>query len=429
MKRTGAIAFLTAFVLAAGMLCGCEDKDGASSAADSTASSAAAAPESSAAESTADSSEPEKLPETPEEWHEAMLKKSLVTVGDTEPVRKAIDKAKAGEKVTVAYLGGSITEGVGAGDKLCYAKVSFDKFCERFGKDGGENIEYVNAGISGTPSRLGNLRLQRDVLSHKPDICFIEFAVNDSMDEDCQASYESIVRELIENGCAPVLLFSVTAEDYSAQDYMKNIGEYYGLPMISYCDALRFMFENKQMTWKDFSDDQSHPNVSGHALVAEMIDSYFAKAAETETPAHAYPDQPLSIMIQQGMQLLENTEIEPESLGSWEKGSTVQHFTSGWSFKPGKGNEPLVFRFKGKFAHLIYKEVKSGRFGDLKIKINCDGEPYDEKTVKTVTKNGFGNPQITLLGMQAAEKEYLVEISMAEGSEDKYGEILGIAHN
>ena len=71
------------------------------------------------------------------------------------------------------------------------------------------------------------------MLSKSPDICFMEFAVNDSSDEDCQAAYESIVRDLTENGVAVVLLFSVTEADYSAQDYMKKIGQYYNLPMIS----------------------------------------------------------------------------------------------------------------------------------------------------------------------------------------------------
>lgn len=370
--------------------------------------------------------EEDKPPETDEEWDQAMLKTSLFALNDTTLLKEKIAKARNGEKVTLAYLGGSITEGVGADAETCYARLSFEGFKKRFGA---ENAEYVNAGISGTPSKLGNLRLERDVLSHQPDICFVEFAVNDSSDEDCQAAYESIVRDLLENNCAVVLLFSVTADDYSAQDYMKNIGQYYSLPMISYCDALRFLFENGRMKWEDFSDDKSHPNKTGHAMVADMIDYFFENADAVTPTKRDYPASALSVMVQQNMKLFENTGIEPVSLGSWEEGSTVAHFTEGWTYVPDTGNEPLVFKFKGRFAHLVYKEVSSGKLGDLHIKVTCDGEPYDEKTVKTVTKNGFGNPQITLLGMQVAETEYTVEISMAEGSEDKKGEILAVAYN
>ena len=412
------LALAAAIALSSFVLSSCGGSD--SSAAGSSAAPAAASEASSG-------SEPEKLPETDEEWHSAMLSKSLVTLGATAPIQQKIAKAQAGEEVTVAYLGGSITEGISAGESRCYARLSYEYFAEKFGN--GDNVKYVNAGLSGTPSILGNLRLQRDVLDHEPDICFIEFAVNDGTDADYQAAYESIVRTLLEKDVAVVLLFSVTADDYSAQDYMKQIGTAYQLPMISYCDALRFMFENNRMTWKDFSNDKSHPNVNGHALVAEMVDHYFDEAAAAESvEAPAMPAQ-LNSMCDVGITLLENDAITPESTGSWTEGSTVASFTKGWTYDPEGGNEPLVFKFKGKFGYLVYKEVGSGSFGTLHVKVSCDGEVYDEKDITTVTSGGWGNPQVSLLALQVEEKEYEVEITMAAGSEEMQGEILAVAHS
>lgn len=231
--------------------------------------------DSSKAESKAESSssQVEKMPETDEEWTQAMYDKAMVSYGNTSMMQNVIKKAQSGEKVTVAYLGGSITEGISAGAEGCYAKLTYDYFAQKFGT--GDNVQYVNAGLSGTPSKLGILRLDRDVLAYEPDICFIEFAVNDGTETDYQNAYESIVRTLLQKNITPVLLFSVTENDHSAQDYMKQIGEFYHLPMISYCDALRYLFANNRMTWKDFSDDQSHPNDEGHKLVASMVDYYF----------------------------------------------------------------------------------------------------------------------------------------------------------
>lgn len=230
--------------------------------------------DSSKAESKAESSssQVEKMPETDEEWTQAMYDKAMVSYGNTSMMQNVIKKAQSGEKVTVAYLGGSITEGISAGADGCYAKLTYDYFAQKFGT--GDNVQYVNAGLSGTPSKLGILRLDRDVLAYEPDICFIEFAVNDGTETDYQNAYESIVRTLLQKNITPVLLFSVTENDHSAQDYMKQIGEFYHLPMISYCDALRYLFANNRMTWKDFSDDQSHPNDEGHKLVASMVDYY-----------------------------------------------------------------------------------------------------------------------------------------------------------
>lgn len=374
-----------------------------------------------------DSAAESKMPETDEEWHNAMIEKSMVTYGNTSAMQEKIKKAQAGEQVTVAYLGGSITEGLTAGPSQCWAKLTYDHFSEKYGT--GDNVKYCNAGLSGTPSTLGILRLKRDVLASNPDICFIEFAVNDADDGDHRNSYESIVRDLLEKDVAVVLLFSVTEQNYSCQDYMKAIGNHYDLPMISYCDALRFMFENNKMTWKDFSNDQSHPNVSGHELVAEMVNHYFDTVTDIESKEFTMPSEPLNTPRQSGADIYENTNLKPESTGSWENGSNISDFNNGWSHKEGSGNKPLVLKFKAKFAYLIYKEVGGGdKFGKAHIKITCNGEPYNELDLNAIHSSGWGNPEIMVLGMQTEPMEYEVEFSMAEGDENKLFQVLGIGY-
>ena len=63
----------------------------------------------------------DKPPETDEEWEQAMFKKALVSYGNAGPMQRVIEKAQRGEEVTIAYLGGSITEGISAGPDLCKA--------------------------------------------------------------------------------------------------------------------------------------------------------------------------------------------------------------------------------------------------------------------------------------------------------------------
>ena len=79
-------------------------------------------------------------------------------------------KLKAGEPVTVAYFGGSITEQNG------WRVQSADFLRGLYPKS---KISPVNAAIGGTGSDLGAFRLAHDVLEHKPDLVFVEFAVND----------------------------------------------------------------------------------------------------------------------------------------------------------------------------------------------------------------------------------------------------------
>ena len=46
-------------------------------------------------------------------------------------------------------------------------------------------MKFIKAGVGGTPSELGMIRFDRDVLrdGQQPDIVVIEFAVNDEGDE------------------------------------------------------------------------------------------------------------------------------------------------------------------------------------------------------------------------------------------------------
>ena len=55
---------------------------------------------------------------SPEERiHQDMVDRSFVSFGNTYRLENKLSKAAGGETVTVAYLGGSITEGIGAPDK------------------------------------------------------------------------------------------------------------------------------------------------------------------------------------------------------------------------------------------------------------------------------------------------------------------------
>lgn len=110
-----------------------------------------------------------------------MIARSLLSLGNPFRMKKVIEKAKQGEDVTLAFIGGSITQGAGAVPihRECYAWKTCCAFKDRFGV--GENVHYLKAGVGGTPSELGMIRFERDVLrkQEKPDLIVIEFAVND----------------------------------------------------------------------------------------------------------------------------------------------------------------------------------------------------------------------------------------------------------
>ncbi len=80
-------------------------------------------------------------------------------------------KLQRGGIVKVAYLGGSITAQAGwRVQSLAYFQKLYPQ----------AKLEEIFAAIGGTGSGMGVFRMDHDVIAQKPDLLFVEFAVNDS---------------------------------------------------------------------------------------------------------------------------------------------------------------------------------------------------------------------------------------------------------
>ncbi len=225
-----------------------------------------------------------------------MLEKSLMQTGNNRRLKKVLEKARRGEDVTVAFIGGSITQGAWAIPihKNCYPYKAFEGFCALTGRGTEENVSYVKAGVGGTSSELGMVRYEKEVLrggQGKPDLCVVEFAVNDEGDETRGVSYDCLVRRILleENAPAVVLLFSVFTDDWNLQERLKKVGEAYHLPMVSIKDCVVEQFYKKPgqgrvLSKNQFFYDVYHPNTTGHKVMADCLVHLF------ETVDAAEPD-------------------------------------------------------------------------------------------------------------------------------------------
>ena len=212
-----------------------------------------------------------------------MVALSELNLGNQVRLANAMKKAEAGEEITVAYIGGSITQGSSAGDDGCYARLVTNWFENTFAD---AKINYCRAGIGATGSYIGVHRVQRDVLSNNPDIVFVEFSVNDTTENTMRNvnSYDSLLRKIWSSDSAPaVVCIGMTQENgTSFQNYHYDIAKSYDLPFISYRNAILDVINNGYIQWTDISDDDIHPNTMGHKVLTDIITHYLASVNENK---------------------------------------------------------------------------------------------------------------------------------------------------
>jgi len=403
---------------------------------------------------------PEEIEETPvkldsPEYLE-LQKKSLLWAGNPARLQSAFAKARRGEDVTIAFIGGSITQGAGAIpiNTGCYAYKTFQKLCRLMGKGTDENIHYIKAGVGGTPSELGMLRYERDVLREgavEPDIVVVEFAVNDLGDETGGECFDSLVRKILgaENHPAVILLFAVFASDWNLQERLSPVGTAYDLPMVSVRDAVVEQFYKKTGSGRLFGKSQFfydcyHPTNLGHTVMADCI-GYLLQTVD------GMPEQEDSLRINQ---IIPPLGGEFETVRLYDRNSSVpdvfvdcgsfcgqdedlqavemdrnlaptKEFPYNWMHVPGENSQqkPFSMEIICTALLLIYKDSGSGSFGCAEVTV--DGEKILEADPHV---GGWThcNPVICFRGRE--RKKYHVEISMAAKDWDKAFTILGFGY-
>lgn len=379
-----------------------------------------------------------------------MISRSLLNRGNNRRLKTVIERAKNGEDVTIAYIGGSITQGAGAKpiNTNSYAYQSYLKFKEMFGNEGGENIHFIKAGVGGTSSELGVVRYERDILRNgqvEPDIVVVEFAVNDEGDETKGVCFESLVLKILsaENKPAAILLFSVFQDDWNLQDRLAPVGEHYDLPMVSIKDAVVEQFklsreEGNIISKRQFFYDLYHPANDGHRAMADCLAYLFAETdrADKDQEDIVLDKEPVignyfkDILLldrkeNRGLAVIDEggfkgTDTDLQSVEMDKDSFGTPQFPYNWMYDPASGGKSFRMEIESKGLILIFKDSGSSLFG--KADVFVDGE-YVLTADPHINNWTHCNPLI--LYQEDTAGKHHVEIRMAAGDEDKYFTILG----
>lgn len=200
---------------------------------------------------------------------------------DLTRIRECMRRADEGGELTIAFFGGSITQGCAASvHEITYSYRVFEWWKRTFPK---AEFRYVNAGIGGTTSHFGVARIVPDLLMYQPDLAVIDFSVNDGADVFFQETYEGILRRILGWKSKPAALvlnhvFYDTGEN--AQQYHNAAADWYHVPHVSMRDTLYRKVEAGEYAMEELTGDALHPNDRGHELVAEEIIAFFRQVWE-----------------------------------------------------------------------------------------------------------------------------------------------------
>lgn len=393
-----------------------------------------------------------------DETYQKMVTDSLYSTGNNARLKAVIEKARAGEDVTLAYIGGSITEGALAKpNSNCYAEVSAKAFGKKYGKNDGEKVHFINAGMSGTPSDLGVVRYNRDVINRlpvgdHPDILFIEFAVNDYGCETKGGGYEGLIRQALKSGSAVVLIFSVfkgNAGGRVCEMEYRPFGACYDLPMISMGDSIMSYFKESGF-YKWYFGDDLHPNNTGYQLMSDCImnlmDTVDKETAEADNITDVDAITPHKTAAYQGIKILDSsTDFSSDAaIGSVDAGGFSGKDTATGSFQYEYNGQKSAPWFPDNWMHtstsdwdslkvtltcktlmLVYKKSNAKSFG--KADLYIDGKKNG--TIDCYDTTGWNNGAVYLALTEDAAKSHDIELKMADGDEGKNFTLMAIGYN
>jgi hypothetical protein len=286
-------------------------------------------------------------------------------------------------------------------------------------------VNYINAGIGATDSYIGVHRADRDVIACSPDVIIVEFSVNDTDEFLNPRTYDSLLRKLLVSGKSPavILLFTVMQDGKSMQDEHMKLGTLYGLPMISYKNAVFPEIESGSLRWEDISSDDVHPSSAGHSIISQLVISYLESVYSLipEKVRFSISDKPSPYGdIYSNALLMDSTNIKPVCCDGFEMSSVSSQFPHGWT--TGSGGV-LEFVVTARNIGIMYHRTTDGHSGVYSVlvdgaeKIHLDGD----------FSGGWGDyADYKEVYISDAPAVHRITLMPAEGLEKKIFTVLGL---
>lgn len=224
---------------------------------------------------------------------------------EADMLKNTYYQLKTAKKLNVAYFGGSVTDGYGSSTRENSWRSLTTKWLKS--QYPTATITETNAGIGGTGSMYGAHRVIQDLkltsATEKPDLVFVEFAINDYYDKSFNttpATYmESIVQTIYKYApqadIVMVFVTNINTKDteFDAKVAHKKIADAYKIPYIDVGARLwgeivqekggTAPSNTSDTTWLKYFSDSVHPTDAGYAKYAQYIQEFLTNVFAKKT--------------------------------------------------------------------------------------------------------------------------------------------------
>ncbi|WP_315814734.1 GDSL-type esterase/lipase family protein [Paraflavitalea speifideaquila] len=338
------------------------------------------------------------------------------------------------KQVTVAFLGGSITNMQGWRNKVdSFLRQSYPTTQFRF----------INAGIPSLGSLPHVFRLQRDVLDPgKIDLLFLEAAVNDRTNGTDSAiqvrTLEGIVRHARKSNPSMDIVLMAFADPDKTADYNNHripaevanhalVARHYNLPFINLAKEVHDRMAHGEFSWeKDFKD--LHPSPFGQQLYFASIRALLQHCATKLAMVHALNVHPYPLPKALNKQALENGQYYDIANAQYEGNWTLNPDwtpTDSLHTRPGFVHRPilvattpgatLILPFKGT---AIGMAIVSGKDAGI-VAYAIDNGPFQEIDLYTQWSKSLHLPWYILFSSDLKKGKHTLQLKIQEVKNSK----------
>ena len=294
-----------------------------------------------------------------------------------QPLRHLVKALERG-KITIGFLGGSITEPI---EEPWNGKRWSDKVVNWFvGAFPGLTVNVENAAKGATGSQSAIFRVEDDIINRSCDLVFVEYAVNDGGPSDLRSfCREGLIRKLLNNPqadydiivvyayCQPMLEYMLRGEMPDSIAEFEPICEHYQLSSVFMGDYAFRELNSGRLRYEEWLPDGLHPGDTGSNVYAVPITWLLqeeitaaktaavaagdadgsSKASGLENPAAAPPAIPVPLYPENWEKACKFSLDDIERRGSWRLVREYRMPTVDRILYTASLQASLFFRFRG----------------------------------------------------------------------------------